>query len=138
MSQIETTTAVAVLTLIKKPVTSADFKNNAEFLHAAAVKANAVYNDALSAYQRAVELESVGAGTTVTFNEGKGEKAEVLTGQVLAKLEDGKYQVLVQYVGAPAKLLNVKPSDLISIPKPAAPAEEAVEQPAATPEFDAS
>lgn len=118
---IETTTAT-VLTLIKRPVTSADFKNNAEFLFTAATKASVQYNEALAAYQRSVELEGVGAGTSVTFNEGKGDKAEVLVGQVLAKLEDGKYQILVQFAGAPAKLLNVKPSDLIAINKPAAAA----------------
>lgn len=139
MSQVQTnaieTTTATVLTLVKRPVSAADYKNNAEFLHAAAVKASEVYNDALAAYQRAVELEGVGAGTNVTFNEGKGDKAEVLTGQVLAKLDDGKYQILVQYVGAPAKLLSVKPSDLIAINKQA---DEVVEQPAQTAEFDAS
>ena len=130
---IETTTATAVLTLVKKPATVADFRNNAEFYREAAVKAGAVYEQALQAYQKAEQLAGVGAGTSVTFNEGKGEKAEVLTGQVLAKLEDGKYQILVQYAGgAPARLLNVKQQDLIAINEPA------VEQPAPTPEFDAS
>lgn len=139
MSQIETTTAVAVLTLVKKPTTPADYKNNAEFYYAAATKATAQYNEALAAYHRAEELAGVGAGVTVTFNEGKGDKAEVLSGQVLAKLEDGRLQVLVQFVGAPAKLLNVKHADLIAIQHPqAAPCEEVVEQPAATPEFDAA
>lgn len=135
MSQIETTTAVATIALIKKPATVADFKNNAEFYHAAALKAQTVYNEALTQYQRAVELDGVAAGVVVVFNQGAGEKAETLSGTVLARLEDGKYQILVQYVGQPAKLLNVKPQDLVSIQKPQV--EEVVEQPAPTPEYDA-
>lgn len=126
--------AAVVLALVKKPVTVADFKNNAEFYHAAALKATATYNEALTSYNRAVELENVGAGTVITFNEGKGEKAEVLTGSVITRLAAG-YQVLVQYVGAAARLLVVKPADIVNV---AAPAEEVIEAPAPTPEFDAA
>lgn len=129
----EAQTAAVVLTLIKRPVTSADFKANAEFYHAAAVKANEAYNVAAAAFNRAQELENVIAGTQVTFNEGKGEKAEVLTGKVITRLDTGAYQVLVQYVGAPARLVIVKPADIVHITVET----EAVEAPAPTPEFDA-
>lgn len=113
MSEVQT--AAAVLTLIKRPVTSADFKANAEYFHAAAIKANEAYNVAAAAFNRAQELENVGSGTQITFNFGKGEKAEVLTGQVIIRLDNGNYQVLVQFVGAPAKLVDVKPADILHI-----------------------
>lgn len=128
------------LTLVRKPVTVEDFKQNAEFYYAAAVKATEVYNEANAAFIRAQELSAVSVGVEVIFNEGKGEAKEVLTGKVLARLEDGKLQVLVQFVGAPAKLLNVKPSDLIRIKTDDAVQvdDEPVEMPAQTPEFDAA
>ena len=138
----EAQTSAVVLTLIKRPVTSADFKANAEFYHAAAVKANEAYNVAAAAFNRAQELENVVAGTQITFNEGKGEKAEVLTGKVITRLDNGTYQVLVQYVGAPARLVIVKPVDIVHITVDTlgagveVPTEE-VEAPAPTPEFDA-
>lgn len=105
-------------TLIRKPLTAADFKHNAEFHHAAVVKATDAYNVAVGEYNRAVELENVTAGVNVTFNEGKGEKAEQLSGQVVTRLETGAYQVLVQFVGGPAKLSVVKPADIVAIHKP--------------------
>lgn len=114
MTDAQTTTTTAPV-LIKKPVTSADFRNNAEFAHAAVVKATDAYNVAVAAFNRAQELENVGAGTRITFNEGKGEKAEVLTGQVITRLESGAYQVLVQFVGAAAKLVVVKPADIVHV-----------------------
>lgn len=131
-------------TLIKKPVTAADFRNNAEVLHAVVITATENYNAAVAAFNKAVELENVGAGSIVTFNEGKGDKAEVLSGQVITKLESGEYQVLVQFVGGPAKLSTVKPAAIVALgAQPAAVAEdiqvddEPVEAPAQTPEFDA-
>ena len=59
MSEVQTT---AVATLIRKPVTAADFKNNAEVLHALALTATANYNDAVAAYNRALELENIVPG----------------------------------------------------------------------------
>ena len=115
--------------LFRSPVTAADFKNNAEVLHALALTATANYNDAVAAYNRALELENIVPGITVTFNEGKGEKAETLSGRVITKLDTGAYQVLVQFVGQPAKLSNVKPADVVAIHKPEA--EQEVEQVAA-------
>jgi hypothetical protein len=136
MSEAQT----AALTLVRKPVTSADFKQNAEFYFAAANKATVVYNDALAAYQHSVKLESVGTGTDIVFNEGKGDTAQVLSGKVLARLEDGKYQVLIQFVGEKARLIEVKPSDIKAVRDEAVEvqvSEEPVEAPAVTPEFDA-
>ena len=126
MSEVQTT---AVKALNRKPVTAADFKNNAEVLHALALTATANYNDTVAAYNRALELENIVPGITVTFNEGKGEKAETLSGRVITKLDTGAYQVLVQFVGQPAKLSNVKPADVVAIHKPEA--EQEVEQVAA-------
>lgn len=118
MSEVQTT--AAVLTLNKKPVTAADFKQNAEFHFAAATTATERYNEALGLYQHAVSLENIGTDTVISFNEGKGDKAETLTGRVITKLETGAYQVLVQFVGAPAKLSTVKPADVVAIvPGPA-------------------
>ena len=65
MSEVQTT---AVATLIRKPVTAADFKQNAEVLHAAAVKATDAYNVAVQEYNRAVELENITSGISITFN----------------------------------------------------------------------
>lgn len=115
MSQAQTTT---VATLIRKPVSAADFKQNAAVLHAAVVKATDAYNVAVQDYNRAVELENITSGIQITFNEGKGEKAETLTGQVITRLDNGTYQVLVQFVGGPAKLSVVKPVDVVAIHKP--------------------
>ena len=135
MSQIETTTAVAVLTLIKRPATSADFKNNAEYLFGVASKAHENYNEALAAYQRSVELENITSGVSITFNEGKGDKAEVLSGRVITRLANGTYQVLVEFVGNPAKLSTVKPADVVAIHTPVeAPADAT----ALVPEVEAS
>jgi hypothetical protein len=130
------------LTLNRKPVTAADFLNNAQFYHAGVTAATEQYNVAVAAYNKAVQLENVGAGVTVTFNEGKGDKAETLSGQVITKLVNGDYQVLVQFVGGPAKLSTVKPAAIVAVHAQGqatteAPAEEVVEQPALTPEFDA-
>lgn len=116
MSQAQTAT---VATLIRKPVSAADFKNNAEVLHAAVVKATDAYNVAVQDYNRAVELENITSGIQITFNEGKGEKAEVFTGQVITRLDNGTYQVLVQFVGGPAKLSVVKPVDIVAVHRPA-------------------
>lgn len=124
MSEAQATT----LTLIRKPVTAADFKHNAEFHHAVVVKATDAYNVAVGEYNRAVELENVTAGVNVTFNEGKGEKAEQLSGQVITRLDTGAYQVLVQYVGGPAKLSVVKPVDIVAIHKPVAEVNTAEQQ----------
>lgn len=131
--------AQTATTLIRKPVSAADFKQNAEVLHAAVVKATEAYNAAVLEYNRAVELENITAGIQITFNEGKGEKAETLTGQVITRLDNGTYQVLVQFVGGPAKLSVVKPADVVAIhkPQPEPVVEEEVSMPAATPEFDA-
>lgn len=115
MSQAQTAT---VATLIRKPVSAADFKQNAEVLHAAVVKATDAYNVAVQDYNRAVELENITSGIQITFNEGKGAKAETLTGQVITRLDNGTYQVLVQFVGGPAKLSVVKPVDVVAIHKP--------------------
>lgn len=115
MSEVQTT---AVATLIRKPVTAADFKQNAEVLHAIAVKATASYNDAVLEYNRAVELENITSGISITFNEGKGDKAETLSGRVITRLDNGTYQVLVEFVGGPAKLSTVKPADVVAIHKP--------------------
>lgn len=137
MSQVQAT-------LIKKPVTAADFLNNAEVLRVIAIAATERYNEAVAAHNKAIELENVGAGSVVTFSEGKGDKAEVLSGQVITKLESGEYQVLVQFVGGPAKLSTVKPSAIIALGQPTQPQadavqvdDEPVEAPAQTPEFDA-
>lgn len=133
MSEVQTT-AATVLTQIKKPVTSADYRNNAEFAHAVVTKATEAYNVAVAAFNRAQELENVGAGTRITFNSGKGEKAEVLTGQVITRLDNGNYQVLVQFVGAPAKLVDVKPAEILHVTADTAISEVAPEP---TPESDA-
>lgn len=116
MSEVQTT---AVATLIRKPVSAADFKQNAEVLHAAAVKATDAYNVAVQDYNRAVELENITSGISITFNEGKGDKAETLSGRVITRLDNGTYQVLVEFVGGPAKLSTVKPADVVAIHKPA-------------------
>lgn len=115
MSEIQTT---AIATLIRKPVTAADFKHNAEVLHAAVVKATDAYNVAVQEYNRAVELENITSGISITFNEGKGDKAETLSGRVITRLDNGTYQVLVEFVGGPAKLSTVKPADVVAIHKP--------------------
>lgn len=115
MSEVQTTT---VATLIRKPVTAADFKQNAEVLHAAVVKATDAYNVAVQEYNRAVELENITSGISITFNEGKGDKAETLSGRVITRLDNGTYQVLVEFVGGPAKLSTVKPADVVAIHKP--------------------
>lgn len=115
MSEVQTT---AVKTLNRKPVTAADFKNNAEVLHALALTATTNYNDAVAAYNRALELENITAGVSITFNEGKGDKAETLSGRVVTRLDNGTYQVLVEFVGGPAKLSTVKPADVVAIHKP--------------------
>lgn len=115
MSEVQTT---AVATLIRKPVTAADFKQNAEVLHAAVVKATDAYNVAVQEYNRAVELENITSGISITFNEGKGDKAETLSGRVITRLDNGTYQVLVEFVGGPAKLSTVKPADVVAIHKP--------------------
>lgn len=134
---------VQAATLIKKPVTAADFLNNAEVLRVIAIAATERYNEAVAAHNKAIELENVGAGSVVTFSEGKGDKAEVLSGQVITKLESGEYQVLVQFVGGPAKLSTVKPSAIIALgavpvsPDAVQVDDEPVEAPAQTPEFDA-
>lgn len=114
MSEVQTTVA----TLIRKPVTAADFKQNAEVLHAAVVKATDAYNVAVREYNRAVELENITSGISITFNEGKGDKAETLSGRVITRLDNGTYQVLVEFVGGPAKLSTVKPADVVAIHKP--------------------
>lgn len=114
MSEVQTTVA----TLIRKPVTAADFKQNAEVLHAAVVKATDAYNVAVQEYNRAVELENITSGISITFNEGKGDKAETLSGRVITRLDNGTYQVLVEFVGGPAKLSTVKPADVVAIHKP--------------------
>lgn len=114
MSEVQTTVA----TLIRKPVTAADFKHNAEVLHAAVVKATDAYNVAVQEYNRAVELENITSGISITFNEGKGDKAETLSGRVITRLDNGTYQVLVEFVGGPAKLSTVKPADVVAIHKP--------------------
>ena len=114
MSEVQTTTA----TLIRKPVTAADFKQNAEVLHAAVVKATDAYNVAVQEYNRTVELENITSGISITFNEGKGDKAETLSGRVITRLDNGTYQVLVEFVGGPAKLSTVKPADVVAIHKP--------------------
>lgn len=114
MSEVKTTVA----TLIRKPVTAADFKQNAEVLHAAVVKATDAYNVAVQEYNRAVELENITSGISITFNEGKGDKAETLSGRVITRLDNGTYQVLVEFVGGPAKLSTVKPADVVAIHKP--------------------
>lgn len=116
MSQAQA--AVTVATLIRKPVSAADFKQNAEVLHAAAVRATDVYNAAMQDYNRAMELENITSGVSITFNEGKGEKAETLSGRVITRLDSGAYQVLVEFVGGPAKLCTVKPADVVAINKP--------------------
>lgn len=135
MSQAQTAT---VATLIRKPVSAADFKQNAEVLHAAVVKATDAYNAAVLEYNRAVELENITSGIQITFNEGKGEKVATLSGQVITRLDNGTYQVLVQFVGGPAKLSVVKPADVVAIHAPLAePVVEEVSMPAETPEFDA-
>lgn len=121
MSEVQTTVA----TLIRKPVSAADFKQNAEVLHAAAVKATDAYNVAVQEYNRAVELENITSGISITFNEGKGDKAETLSGRVITRLDNGTYQVLVEFVGGPAKLSTVKPADVVVIHKPE-PTPEAV------------
>ena len=115
MSEVQTP---AVKTLNRKPVTAADFKQNAEVLHALALTATANYNEACAAYNRALELENITSGVSITFNEGKGEKAEVLSGRVITRLDNGTYQVLVEFVGGPAKLSTVKPADVVAIHKP--------------------
>lgn len=115
MSEVQ---ATAVATLIRKPVTAADFKQNAEVLHAAVVKATDAYNVAVQDYNRAVELENITSGISISFNEGKGDKAEILSGRVITRLENGTYQVLVEFVGGPAKLSTVKPADVVAIHKP--------------------
>ena len=115
MSEVQTT---AVATLIRKPVSAADFKQNAEVLHAAVVKATDAYNVAVQEYNRAVELENITSGISITFNEGKGDKAETLSGRVITRLDNGTYQVLVEFVGGPAKLSTVKPADVVAIHKP--------------------
>ena len=115
MSQAQTAT---VATLIRKPVSAADFKQNAEVLHAAVVKATDAYNVAVQEYNRAVELENITSGIGITFNEGKGDKAETLSGRVITRLDNGTYQVLVEFVGGPAKLSTVKPADVVAIHKP--------------------
>lgn len=115
MSAVQTT---AVATLIRKPVSAADFKQNAEVLHAAAVKATDAYNVAVQEYNRAVELENITSGISITFNEGKGDKAATLSGRVITRLDNGTYQVLVEFVGGPAKLSTVKPADVVAIHKP--------------------
>jgi len=114
MSEVQTTVA----TLIRKPVSAADFKQNAEVLHAAVVKATDAYNVAVQEYNRAVELENITSGISITFNEGKGDKAETLSGRVITRLDNGTYQVLVEFVGGPAKLSTVKPADVVAIHKP--------------------
>lgn len=114
MSEVQTTVA----TLIRKPVSAADFKQNAEVLHAAAVKATDAYNVAVQDYNRAVELENITNGISITFTEGKGDKAETLSGRVITRLDNGTYQVLVEFVGGPAKLSTVKPADVVAIHKP--------------------
>lgn len=124
MSEAQATT----LTLIRKPVTAADFKQNAEFHHAAVVKATDAYNVAVGEYNRAVSLENITAGVNVSFNEGKGETATVTSGQVITRLENGQYQVLVQYVGGPAKLSTVKPVDIVAIHSPVAEVNTAEQQ----------
>lgn len=116
MSEVQTTVA----TLIRKPVSAADFKQNAEVLHAAVVKATDAYNVAVQEYNRAVELENITSGISITFNEGKGDKAETLSGRVITRLDNGTYQVLVEFVGGPAKLSTVKPADVVAIHKPQA------------------
>ena len=115
MSEVQTTT---VATLIRKPVSAADFKQNAEVMHATAVKATDAYNVAVQDYNRAVELENITSGISITFNEGKGDKAETLSGRVITRLDNGTYQVLVEFVGGPAKLSTVKPADVVAIHKP--------------------
>ena len=124
MSQAQTAT---VATLIRKPVSAADFKQNAEVLHAAVVRATDAYNVAVQDYNRAVELENITSGISITFNEGKGDKAETLSGRVITRLDNGTYQVLVEFVGGPAKLSTVKPADVVAIHKPE-PAAVAIER----------
>ena len=124
MSEVQTTAA----TLIRKPVTAADFKQNAEVLHAAVVKATDAYNVAVQEYNRAVELENITSGISITFNEGKGDKAETLSGRVITRLDNGTYQVLVEFVGGPAKLSTVKPADVVAIHKPEPTPEEVAER----------
>lgn len=116
MSEVQTTATVK--TVFRKPVTAADFKHNAEVLHAAVVKATDAYNVAVQEYNRAVELENITSGISITFNEGKGDKAETLSGRVITRLDNGTYQVLVEFVGGPAKLSTVKPADVVAIHKP--------------------
>jgi len=87
-------------------------------LHAAVVKATDAYNVAVQEYNRAVELENITSGISITFNEGKGDKAETLSGRVITRLDNGTYQVLVEFVGGPAKLSTVKPADVVAIHKP--------------------
>lgn len=125
MSEVQTT---AVATLIRKPVSAADFKQNAEVLHAAVVKATDAYNVAVQEYNRAVELENITSGISITFNEGKGDKAETLSGRVITRLDNGTYQVLVEFVGGPAKLSTVKPADVAVIHKPEPTPEEVAER----------
>ena len=39
-------------------------------------------------YNRAMELENITSGISITFNEGKGEKAETLSGRVITRLDN--------------------------------------------------
>ncbi|UKH49130.1 hypothetical protein vBPaeS1_14 [Pseudomonas phage vB_Pae_S1] len=137
MTNVNTTTtetaAAATLgaKLIKKPATVEDFRNNVIFHHTALTKLTEVYNEAVVALQTAERLSSLVAGDVITFDHGKGEKAEVLSGEVISVVA-GVYQVLVRFSdSAPAKLLDVKASAIRAVQSSAAQAatlDEAIAQ----------
>ncbi|WVX90888.1 hypothetical protein [Pseudomonas phage PJNP013] len=123
-----TTTETTVATvlgakLVKKPATVEDFRNNVVFHHNALTKLTETYNEAVAALQTAERLSSLVAGDVITFDHGKGEKAEVLSGEVISVVA-GVYQVLVRFSdSAPAKLLDVKAGAIRAVQAPAASAE---------------
>lgn len=128
----ETTTAATLgAKLIKKPASVEDFRNNVVFHHNALAKLTEVYNEAVAALHTAERLSSLVAGDVITFDHGKGEKAEVLSGEVISVVA-GVYQVLVRFSdSAPAKLLDVKASAIRAVQSSAAQAatlDEAIAQ----------
>uniref|UniRef100_A0AAU0N4V4 Tail fibers protein n=1 Tax=Pseudomonas phage vB_PaPhi_Mx1 TaxID=3079664 RepID=A0AAU0N4V4_9CAUD len=125
MTNVNTTAATEATLgakLVKKPATVEDFRNNVIFHHTALTKLTEVYNEAVVALQTAERLSSLVAGDVITFDHGKGEKAEVLSGEVISVVA-GVYQVLVRFSdSAPAKLLDVKASAIRAVQSSAAQA----------------
>ncbi|WEM34106.1 hypothetical protein [Pseudomonas phage JB10] len=127
MTNVNTATTATEATLgaklIKKPATVEDFRNNVVFHHNALAKLTEVYNESVLALHTAERLSSLVAGDVITFDHGKGEKAEVLSGEVISVVA-GVYQVLVRFSdSAPAKLLDVKASAIRAVQAPANSAE---------------